>query len=109
MEKRLSIHWLDTVDTRGLYQKFCLIECAARGEITFQVWPRSAFFEFGLEAADIPLLKEGYSFFRPVDLHWWRIKKKNQQIFDRFLTSDAVFLYVLSVITTHFAEQKHAL
>ncbi len=66
MNRRLTIHWLETGDTRGLYQKFCLMECAVRGEIVFRVQPRSAFAEFGFEAADVPLLKEGTSFFRAV-------------------------------------------
>jgi hypothetical protein len=66
MEKQLNIYWLETGDTRGLYQKFCLMECAARGEIVFRVRPQSAFAEFGLDVADVPLLKEGFSVFRAV-------------------------------------------
>ena len=66
MEERLIIHWLETGDTRGLYQKYCLMESAARGEIVLRVWPRSAFSTFGLDSSDLPFLKEGYSFFRVV-------------------------------------------
>lgn len=66
MKNKLTIHWLETGDTRGLYQKYCLMECAARGEITFRVWPRSAWSDFGFEATDVPFFKEGYSFLRVV-------------------------------------------
>ena len=66
MGKRLNIHWLETGDTRGLYQKFCFMESASRGEIEFRVRPRSAYVEFGFDESDVPLFKEGFSFFRVV-------------------------------------------
>lgn len=64
MGKRLIVNWLETGDTRGLYQKFCLMKAAARGEIVFRVWPRSSWAEFGFDNEDVPYFKEGYSFFR---------------------------------------------
>lgn len=64
MGESLIIHWLETGDTRGLYQKYCFMEAAARGEITFRVRPYSAWADFGFTAADLPFFKEGFSFFR---------------------------------------------
>lgn len=66
MDAPLIVNWLESGDTRGLYQKYCLMKSAARGEIVFRVRPKSAWVEFGLEKADLPFLKEGYSIFRVV-------------------------------------------
>lgn len=66
MKQRLSVHWLESGDTRGLYQKFCLMESAVREGFAFRVWPRSSWSSFGLEVSDVAFLKEGYSVFRAV-------------------------------------------
>jgi len=64
MDDRLTIHWLETGDTRGLYHKYCFMEAAVRGELFFRVRPRSAWAEFGFTVSDLPFFKEGFSFFR---------------------------------------------